>query len=256
MTVLPRAARRASYELRRLPLRLQGKHRMNGAGSGVLGFIDVGSAGGLPAPWDRHAYLIRRMLRFEPRDAQARDPNVTTLDVALWERDETRNFYVNHVADGSSLFPQNLEYVRTHFATLRERGSPELADSWFERSALSRTERLPCRALDGVLAELDEPFDFLKIDAQGAEHQILKGAEGFLQDHCIALHLEVWTIPLYEGISLLPELEDWLECYDFSLVYKASPHGTFHSQHDCLFMKPGDSPRHDAVRLAYGIGRP
>lgn len=250
-----KVARRASYELRRLPLRVRGRHRVNAGGRGVVGFIDVGSVGALPPPWDHHPYLIRRLLEFEPLDQRASDPNVMTLDVALWERDEERDFYVHETEHGSSLFPQNFAYVRENFDTLRRRGPSELADSWFDRSELKRIDRVSCRTLDGILEELDEPFEFLKIDAQGAEYQILKGAERFLEQQCIGLHLELFTIPLYTGISLLPEVTNWLADYDFSLAHKAPAHGTFQSQHDCLFLKPGNSPAHAAVRAVYDLAR-
>jgi FkbM family methyltransferase len=220
-----------------------------------VGFIDVGSVGALPDPWDAHAYMIRRLLKFEPLDRSASDPNVTTMDVALWERDEERDFYVNRVPDGSSLLPQNFEYVRANFETLRTRGPSALADSWFERSELERIERLQCRALDAVLEEVGDQFDFLKIDAQGAELQILKGGERFLRHQCQGLHLELFTIPLYSGGALMPEVIEWLGEYGFSLLYQAPAHGTFVSQHDCLFLKPGDSAVHHAVRRAYGLDR-
>jgi len=247
--------RRAASELRRLPIRLQGKHRVNDAGRGVLGFIDVGAAGCLPAPWDAHAYLIRNLLAFEPREPQATNTNVTSLDVAVWERDEERDFYIHAADHGCSLFEQNFEYVRANFTKLRQRGSPEMADSWFARSTLERVDRVQCRALDGILEEVDEHFDFLKIDAQGAELPILRGADNFLRDHCRGLHLELFTIPLYKGISLMPEVTAWLAEYGFALVHTAPPHGTFDSAHDCLFMKPGHGPVHEAIRLAYRLPR-
>ncbi len=163
-------------------------------------------------------------------------------------------FYVNRASHGSSLFEQNFEYVRENFETLRTRGPAEMADSWFERSQLARVRIIvTCRALDGVLAEQDEPFDFLKIDAQGAEHQILKGPDCSCGSAVQGLHLELFTIPMYKGISLLPEVTQWLAEYDFALVRKAPPHGTFDCAHDCVFLKPGDSPVHHAIRLAYGL---
>ena len=253
MMVLKRTLRRASLEFGRLPVRLRGDHRVNDGGRGVLGFVDVGSAGALPPPWDNHAYLIRRLLKFEPLNVAQTDPHVTSLDVAVWERDEERDFYVSVTPHGSSLFQQNTGYVQENFEELRRRGPAELADSWFERSALARVERVRCRALDGILSEIGESFEFLKIDAQGAEHQILKGAEGFLLEQCHGLHLELFTVPLYKDISLMPEVSDWLDERGFSLVHKAPAHGTFDSQHDCLFLKRGNSAAHAAIKRAYNL---
>lgn len=248
------SARRAAHELKRLPTRLQGKHRVNDKGRGVLGFIDVGSAGHLPDPWDTHAYLIRSLLAFEPRDPRASAPDITSLDVAVWERDEERDFYVNAASHGSSLFEHNFDYVRDNFETLSKRGSAEMADTWFERSKLDRVERVSCRALDGILGEIDGSYDFLKVDTQGAEYQVLKGADRFLRGRCQGLHLELLTVPMYTGITLMPEIIEWLgEEYGFQLVHQSPAFGTFDCAHDCLFVKPGNSPVHDAIRFAYRL---
>lgn len=247
--------KRAAHELRWLPVRLRGRHRINDSGRGVIGFIDIGSAGSLPAPWDTNAYLIRRLLAFEPREPRRDDPYVTALDVAVWESDEERDFYVNTARHGSSLFEQNFEYVREHLDMLSQRGSTEMATTWFKRSTLDHVERVQCRSLDSVLSEVDEPFDFLKIDAQGAEHQILKGAQNFLREQCQGLHLELFSIPMYKGISLKPDVIEWLSGLGFELVHEATPHGTFDCAQDCLFLKSGDSRVHQAVRRAHGLPR-
>ena len=65
----------------------------------------------------------------------------------------------------------------------------------------------------------------VNIDVQGAELEVLKGAERYLEG-VRALYLEVNEELLYEGCALLPELERWLDERGFSLVVKAmTPHG-------------------------------
>ena len=41
---------------------------------------------------------------------------------------------------------------------------------------------------------------------------------------------------MYEGIKLLPEVEVYLKKFGFELVKKFPAHGSFNSQHDCLFL--------------------
>lgn len=215
--------------------------RINAKNRGTINFIDIGSDGILPKPWLQRPELIHHLVKFEPRNRPATNKNVISIDKALWCSNEERPFYIykgfNHT--GSSLFKQNFQYVRDNFDVLKKKGPPQLADTWFDRSALVGEERLNCMRLDDVLEQyqLKSGYDFIKIDAQGAEFQILQGAGKVLNGSCIGLHLELFTIPLYEGIVLLDEVAGYLSRFGFTLEKKFPPHGSFDSQHDCLFLK-------------------
>jgi FkbM family methyltransferase len=217
-----------------------GEGVVNRGGRGVVNLIDVGAAGDLPRPWYKHADKIANLLKFEPREQSDQRPYVVSVDAALWKATETRDFYIyGERGHGSSLFEQNYDYVRENFGTLRKRGASHLAETWFSRSQLQKTVRVQCRTLDDVLAELDHPFAYhlLKLDVQGAEYEVLQGADAFLRGSCVALHLELFTLPLYRGAVLLPDVADYLKTFDFDLVKRFPPHGSFDSQHDCLFIK-------------------
>ncbi|MCK4784989.1 MAG: FkbM family methyltransferase [Desulfobacteraceae bacterium] len=223
--------------------RLLGEGVVNFRGKGIVNLIDVGSAGDMPYPWNKNLSEIQHLLKFEPRDKPNRSPYIVTLDVALWETNGERDFYIykGFGGTGSSFFQQNYEYVAENFEELRSRGPEHLANTWFERSQLERVERIACRRLDDVLEELDHtfPYHFLKIDAQGAEYDILKGAEHLLSTSCLGLHLELFEIPLYKGIRLHPEVVEYLKGFGFDLVKKFPPQGTFDAPHDFLFLKKG-----------------
>lgn len=199
----------------------------------IVNLIDVGAAGGLPSPWQENKDRIDALLSFEPRDMPGRNGKHISLDVALWREPCERPFYLyaGHGGVGSSLFHQNVAYVRENFETIRTRGPKDLAETWFERAELSGSHQVSCRTLDDVLSELDVNFHFMKIDAQGAEYEILQGARSFLEGGCLGRHLELFVIPLYEGITLLPEVEAFLGEFGFSLLRKYPAHGSFDSQH-------------------------
>lgn len=239
--------------------RFWGERAINYRGEGVVNLIDIGALGWLPYPWKKreNAVKIRHLLRFEPQERSSRSRNVTTVDAALWETDCQRDFFISAGGGGgSSLFEQNYMYVRENYQELRLRGHRRLAETWFERSRLERVIKVECRTLDGVLGELDRPFryHFLKIDAQGAEYEILKGAEKFLRTSCVGLHLELLTLPLLKGAKLLPEVVAYLDSFGFELTKKYPAHGTFDSQHDCLFLKRRlDDRIMDTVRSVYEL---
>lgn len=232
--------------------------QINEGNNGIVGLIDVGSVGGLPSEWRRHAAKIRFLLNFEPRDTPLVTDSVVTMNTALWSESCVRDFHIYKGLHGSvsSLFEQNYEYVRQNWDTLKTRGPSQLAETWFDRSELVRTEKLALRPLDEVIREVapSVSFHFLKIDAQGAEYDILRGAERLLAGQCLGLHLELFVVPLYKGIRLLPEVEQYLGERGFRLAKKFPAHGTFDSQHDCLFLKDGvDSPEVELIRAVYDL---
>ena len=65
-----------------------------------------------------------------------------------------------------------------------------------------------CSTIDESLKELNIEFlDFLKIDTQGAELEILKGLGNYLP---LMLKLETQVAPIYEGVPNWGELIDFL----------------------------------------------
>lgn len=221
--------------------RLSGKSIINHRGSGVINLIDVGSMGKLPEPWASNLNYVRNILSFEPLEDTEIKGNIIKSSAALWYEKGPRPFYIykGFKSSGSSLFQANIEYVNAHYAELRKAGPEMLAKTWYDRSELIRETEIECDTLDNVLEELPvtHRFDFLKIDAQGAEYEILRGAEKFLREDCLGLQLELFSIPLYKGIKLRSEVEALLSEFDFNLVKTFRPHGTFNSQNDCVYLK-------------------
>ncbi len=212
---------------------------VNYKNQGLINLIDVGAIGELPSPWFRKARYVKNLLRFEPRESASNQPNVISLDYAIANKDETRPFYVyqGNYSHGSSLYEQNYEYVKANFEKLKHIGPPKLANTWFERSKLLKTMEVTCRTLDSILATLDVKYDFLKIDAQGAEYEILVGAEDFLEKNCLGLQLELFTLPMYKGIKLKDDVVQFLTNKGFELVKELPPHGSFNCAADCVFLK-------------------
>jgi len=243
---------------RQFKQRVPGEDVINSHGNGIVNFIDIGSSGDLPTPWNKNVGTIQHLLKFEPRDNSSNTPNIKIIDTALWESNCEKEFYIykGFGGSGSSLFQQNYQYVTENYENLRNKGPKRLADTWFERSKLDRIEKINCRRLDDVLQELPNSFNyhFMKIDAQGAEYEILKGAERFLSESCLGLHLELFVLPLYKEIKLLSEVSEYLNDFGFELIKKYPAHGTFDSQHDCVFLKRGHSGKIvDTILKVYKI---
>ena len=115
-------------------------------------------------------------------------PYVRYLPHALGSADETRPFYITEHPMCSSLYPpderwagmyHNLDYMR-----------------------LKQAAQIATRRLDGVLAEANLPaVDFIKIDVQGAEVDIFRGAAEAMNS-VLLVESEVEFVPLYQGQPL------------------------------------------------------
>lgn len=227
-------------------------------GLGVLGIIDIGSAGNVVPMWEKKPYLIKKLLRFEPRESKKILPNITTFSLCVWKRNTVKTFYVYKGMEGrgSSLFYPNYKYVEKNYKKLRQKGPTNLSDTWFERSVVRTTKKISCRTLDSILGDnnLFGVYDVLKIDAQGAEYEILMGAMKYLKQDCVAVFLETFSIPLYKGIKMFPSLDYFLTRKGFYLAKKFSPHGSFDSQNDCLYLKRGaDKRKISLIKKIYGV---
>lgn len=104
------------------------------------------------------------------------------------------------------------------------------------------TLRVRTRRLDDVLGELEvaSPL-FLKLDVQGAEHLVLKGAQNALRTAIAGVQLEMSLTGLYEGQANAPELDALLrslgfECWDIIPGFRHP--GTLRMlQYDGLYFK-------------------
>ena len=70
---------------------------------------------------------------------------------------------------------------------------------------------------DGKVADNLMP-DFLSLDTQGSELDILRGAQTTLHDHCVALATEIEFHPMYEGQALFPGIFDFALSHGFYFV--------------------------------------
>ncbi len=85
-------------------------------------------------------------------------------------------------------------------------------------SAYVGTEQLPMRRLDAIGKAFVHPDSvlFIKIDTQGFESQVLKGAPQLLEK-AVGVHLELSFVPLYEGQSKYDGLISQLEGMGFEM---------------------------------------
>ncbi|RYY46693.1 MAG: FkbM family methyltransferase [Sphingomonadales bacterium] len=146
--------------------------------------IDIGARGGVDAAMLPLAWATT-MIGFEPEPDEAaklaqRDPapwrNRTILPVAVGGFDGPATLHIPPSPESASLLPHNPEMI-----------------AWFGTAAQHQIDRripVETRSLDGLAAEgALIACDYLKIDVEGAEGDILSGGTKLLET-CLAIRVE------------------------------------------------------------------
>jgi len=169
---------------------------------------DVGARHGAPLRWRPLRSLVS-VIGFEP-DAEecgrlnaAAEPQERFLPVALAGAPGRRAFYVCRDPGCSSLYRPNAELVREF-----PFGS--------EMEVVAETT-LEVTTLDAALAAEGVEPDVLKLDAQGAELEILEGGPNAVAA-TLAIELEVEFAPQYRGQPLFADVDRHLRAAGFALL--------------------------------------
>jgi len=173
--------------------------------------FDVGANTGQTALACLHAFPGAAIYSFEPdprtfarlRDTLRRHPRATPVALALGDAEGEATLYRAAFDQMSSLLP----------AAAGAHQDPALL-----RAAGEIT--VPRTTVDRFRAEhATGPVDLLKIDAQGYELHVLRGAADSLERGEIGLvYLEVQFVPAYEGQPSFSALLDFLLRYGYRLV--------------------------------------
>lgn len=172
--------------------------------------IDVGANSGIYGREMRDVGYKGKIVSFEPLvDAfekltitAARDENWEINNFALGAEKTKQFINISANSHSSSI----LEMLETHT-------SAEISASYIGK------QEIEINTLDSVFNVIykEENEILLKIDTQGFELNVLKGAEASLQ-HIKTIQLEMSLRPLYSGQPLYHQLMDFLHCRGYTLV--------------------------------------
>ena len=152
-----------------------------------------------------------RFLGFEPdekahqRLARNPPPGYTYYKVAVGWREEARTLYLTREPACSSLLKPNAAFFGqfTDCAEQIEVVEQPTVETVSLNNFLSR---------EGI-----SNVDFLELDTQGTELDILKGADRFLGTSVAGLKIEVEFSPIYEGQPLFASVDEYLRGFGFML---------------------------------------
>jgi FkbM family methyltransferase len=173
----------------------------------TITLVDVGSAGGLNTRWQPFEPLLSSIL-FDPRESEATGRfgrgQTRVYPVALGEQQGEAQLYLTGMANMSS-------FLRPDPAVFARYGKKE-ADA-----AVTSVESVPIERLDELARRDGFRADILKVDTQGSELIVLKGAEETLRSVVFA-EIEASFFRRYENQPLLADVEEHMKDRGFELI--------------------------------------
>jgi FkbM family methyltransferase len=141
------------------------------------------------------------------------------LPHCLSARDGVCKFHVNYDPYTSSLYLLNPRYAQFYYPypVQNTRGFDYVLGDTFRTM---KEVQVLATTLDTVVLDRKEVPgpDFLSIDTQGSELDILKGASRLLDTTILAVQAEIEMHPLYEGQPLFGDICQFLAQHNFDLV--------------------------------------
>lgn len=176
-----------------------------------VAMADVGARGG----WQRHWSEVSEHMSFvgfEPEPEElARlkaiaKANETFVGEALFSKPGRIPLYCTQVPSNTSVFPPNSDLI-----------SPLAPDD--ESMKVVRVEEVDASTLDASLASYGvDSLDFLKLDTQGSELDILRGGERVVSEGLFGVEVEVEFARLYVGQPLFPDVHEFLTGHGFHFI--------------------------------------
>ena len=191
-------------------------------GSTSIALLDVGAAHGAYDRWSTFKkYIDYFAVEPDSRSAAsvfqsknaAEYKSETLITKALWHSEGEITLNLCRKPMASSIYEPNRQFIDLFLEP--------------ERNDVVDRIKLPCETVDRVGLQMNTSFDVIKLDVQGAELDVLRGATTTLQK-VLAIDIEVEFCEIIKKQPLFDEIFSFLrkhnlEFIDFSYIYRWSP---------------------------------
>ena len=225
--------------------------------------IDAGARYGLHPSWaDLASVATFHLFEMESDEAErltrkyAGRPNIHVHPLALYSQDTVLNMSIRQHRGLTSLFDADDALLRRN-------------DYFLQEFEVLEAREVAARSIDSLFS--GQPVHFLKLDVEGAELEIMKGAQKALQSTVLGVRSEVLFSPLYIGAPLFGALNEFMLAQGFELLnldYTGGGNATgqftmpgrygklvssdavWIISNDRIFSNTGERLLHDVVRIA------
>jgi len=211
-----------------------------------INFIDIGCSEYLIEPWISYPCNINFILGFDisnliPYKKQLKIKNISNkiFRKAVFNVSGKKSIHICGKKQNSSLFIPNMKIIDGY---LRRKNNNE------ERIAKRKKDfkvvkkcTVNCVRLEDVIEKLNVNFDFIKIDTQGADFQVIKSLGKYLETQIIGIHTELFFKEMYKGIVLFDEVDEYLKERGFYQHKRLGKKNEFSS--DFLYLKKENSKK-------------
>jgi FkbM family methyltransferase len=174
-------------------------------------FVDVGARGGWQGKWRaRQDHLMFIGIEAD-REECARlrasaKPNERFIDQGLYHSVGEVSLYHCDPPARTSIYRPNRSVMKRIY------GTPDA-------TRVTHVEQIPVTTFDLAIKSLDVgSIDFIKLDTQGSELDILRGAEDALNEPMIGIEVEVEFLAIYEEQPLFSEVAAYLAARSFEFI--------------------------------------
>lgn len=180
-------------------------------------FGDVGARGGLEEPWASFRNFID-VVSFEPDQEEYEEliKRKTDRDIvlpyALFNEEKKLNLNLTKSSGCSSIYEPNYTFLKRF---------PDVDRFTVEKKEIIKTTTLDTLYEKKIIKNLD----FIKIDTQGSELDILRGGVKILNEKILGVQIEVEFKPLYTSQPLFAEVDRFIRdhlglvLFDIKKVY-------------------------------------
>jgi len=188
-----------------------------------LHYCDVGARWGINEPWESFRDVVN-ITSFEPDEEEFASlvENKHSKDMiypyALSSGVKTVSYYLTKARGASSIYKPNQELFDNY---------PDCERVKIEKTVTVETTSLDTLQRDKVLTDID----FIKMDVQGSELNVLKGGVKLLSENILGVEVEVLFQPLYEGQPFFSDIDAFirsrfgLQMQDLRKTYWKYPEG-------------------------------
>jgi FkbM family methyltransferase len=174
-----------------------------------LHLIDIGASGGLEGNWQA-AEKYLKVIGFEPdktaweKLSLQKEEKYKYLNTGLFNKKGFVDFNITKKQMVSSIYTPNLKFLKQF---------PEV-----DRFEIIKTVKIEVDSLDNILEEnnIKNP-DFIKLDTQGSELNILEGGIKTLNSDILGMEIEVEFVKMYENQPLFSEIDIFVRKNGFHL---------------------------------------